>query len=174
MFAVIGGWNVTPDGRRLCGAEYPAWQNRRSTVTTGRTQIIGVIHLDQRRLLRIVGINNTAIVVIVLLPQQGVQRIDTPCEFATMQRVVWQGFTDLVEIPLTAFHAQPKCIKLLPLQHPQKPALQSRMERHSITVIHDDYSHPAILSRLGTPPACTTLLSTTTPGVDITPWAMMA
>lgn len=168
MPAVAGRWNVALDRRRLRGAEYPAWQNRRSAVTTGRAQIVGVIDLDQRGLLLVVGINDTAIVVSVLLPQQGIQRIDTPREFITMQRGVWQDFTDLIEIPLTAFHALPKRIKLLPLQHPQKPALQSRIKRR-LTVIHDGYNHPAILSRPGTPPACTTLPSTTTPGVDITP-----
>lgn len=41
--------------------------------------------------------------------------------------------------------------------------------QRNIRPLSQRYSQPAILSRLGMPPACTTLPSTTTPGVDITP-----
>ena len=111
------------DERRLRGAEYPA--RRRGGLAARGTQRVGIVDLDQRGLLDVVGIDDAAQVVVVILPQQFVQRVDADRQFVTAQRPVRQSLAELGEEPLAALDPRPYRIKMLPLQLAIEPPLQA-------------------------------------------------
>ena len=74
--AVVGGRYMGFDQRGRSRAEYPARRGGRGIAAAGRTYVVRVVDLDQRRLLRIVGIDDAAIVVVMITAQQRIQRID--------------------------------------------------------------------------------------------------
>jgi hypothetical protein len=95
-----------------------------------------------------INVNNAAVMVVMVLAQQRVQRANAHGEHIATQWLFRQSLTNLVEEPLAAFNARPQHIKRLPLQDSVECSFETRMKYVRSGVIHIVCNHPVILLRL--------------------------
>ncbi len=124
--SIIGEWGGNLQLNRHLGGEYPARQHLAPAGTTGTTEVVGVVDLDEGGSCAVIDVDNAAVILIVFAVQQFVDLGDKGGELFCCCGLLRWGLANRIDIPAdigVVTQGLPEDIQLLPLEDIAEVAL---------------------------------------------------